>query len=248
MTLSIFICEDDPAQRKFMEKTVAESISQKNDEIELVLSASSPTELLAYLDAHSKQNSLYFLDVNLQEDINGITLAQKIRERDLSGKIVFVSSHAELSYMAFRSRIEALDFIPKGNAEDVAREVRECIELAYNHLKEIMSETEYFQVKSSIGIQKIPIEDIMFFVTANVPHKLILCTRNDRIEFRGSLKDVINVSPDFFSCHKTYVVNTKNIKSVQRTGKATAEAEMIDGSIIPVSATNITALKKIVMD
>lgn len=247
MTLSIFICEDDIAQRKFMERTVTEYINQKNYDIKLAFSTGSPMELLRYLDTHPKLNNLYLFDVNLQDEMNGIALAQKIRERDLAGKIVFITSHSELSYLAFRSRIEALDYITKGDPENVAREVRECIEVAYHRRNEILSEKEYFQVKSSTGIQKIPIEDIMFFMTSHVPHRLILCTQNDRIEFRSSLKDVINVSPDFFPCHKAYVVNTKNIKSVQRIGKARAEAEMINGTIVPVSATNIAALTKIVM-
>ena len=247
MMLSVFICEDDPKQRELLETTVNEYVGLEEYEIELALSTDNPIEFIEYLTAHPKQNNLYILDVNLRHEKDGIALAKQIRELDFHGKMVFVTTHAELSYLIFRYRIEALDYIIKINAEDIVKKVRECIEVTHHRCRETVSEQKTLQVKTSVGVQKIPIDDILFVETYHVPHKLILHTKNERIEFRGNLKDITKISPDFFRCHKAYVVNVKNIKRIQRISKVAGETEMINGATIPVSATKIRALGKTVM-
>ena len=239
MILSIFICEDDRQQRKHMESIISAHAARTTNSIKLALSTDSPTKLLNHLEAYSEPYSLYILDVDLQHEIDGIALAKEIRKHDFFGTIVFVTTHAELSHMALRSRIEMMDYIIKGNPEDMAREVCECIDLTYSSYRHALSETEYFQIKSADGMQRIPLDKIMCFeVNHAVTHRLVLHTLSERLEFRGALKDVEAFSTDFFRCHKSYVVNMKNIKRVKRTQR-TGEAEMVNGMIVPVGETKI---------
>ena len=116
--------------------------------------------------------------------------------------------------------------------------------LVSRHIKAISKEA-YFQVKSTIGVQRIPVDKIMYFEANHaVSHKLILYTRNDRIEFRGTLKEAEAIGPDFFRCNKSYVVNIRNIKRVQRVQKV-GEAEMMNGDVVPVGETKIATLVRI---
>ena len=50
---------------------------------------------------------IYFLDVDLKSDINGIKLGSKIREKDTRGFIIFTTTHLEMSYFAFKYKVEA---------------------------------------------------------------------------------------------------------------------------------------------
>ena len=243
MPLSIFICEDNKVHRTLMEDAIFSHIALNDYDMQIVLSTDSPTGLLEYITAHPQQNGLYFLDIALQHKINGMALAQKIRASDPTGRIVFVTSHAELSFLTFQHRIEAMDYIIKDSKDHVVTRVRECVDIAYHRFQQVMRKTEYFQVKSSMGIQRIPIADILFFEAHYVPHKIILNTQNKRIEFRGSLKEIASVSPDFFPCHKSFVVNTKNIVRLHRLDHI-GEAEMINGAIVPVGKTHIASLSK----
>ena len=246
MILSIYICEDDDRQRQYMEKIITRHADLRKYDIKLVLSTGSPAVLLSHLAAQTVPNTLYFLDIDLQHEMNGIALAKEIREHDLHGKIVFVTTHAELSHVTFRYRIEAMDYIIKDPPEDMEKGVCECVDLAYSRYREAVSEKEYFQVKSTVGIQHIPLDEIMYFEANHaVSHKLILHTYNGRVEFRGTLKDVETISPDFFRCNKSYVVNTKNIKRVKRVQKI-GEAEMKNGKIVPVGEPKIAALIRII--
>jgi len=249
MILSILICEDDHKQRARMNAIVNDYIALKDYDIEIALSTASPTDLLEYAKAHPKQNKLYILDVHLgQHEIDGITLAKQIREHDPFGKLVFVTTHAELSHLTFKYHIEAMDYIIKGDINNITQQIQECIEIAYTHCLDALEETECFQVKTSGGVLKIPIDDIISFESCpSANKKLILYTMRDRFEFRGTLKEVAEKSPDFCHCHKAYVVNTKNIKGVTRLSAATGEAEMINGAMVPVNKSNIAPLKKLVI-
>ena len=243
ITLPIFICEDNSAQRTLIENTIFSHIARNDYDMQVVLSTDNPLTFLEYISAHPQQSGLYFLDIDLQHKINGMALAREIRAADLTGRIVFVTTHAELSFLTFQHRIEAMDYIIKDRKDNVVTRVQECIDIAYRRFRQVMLQTECFQLKSSMGIQRIPISDILYFETHHVPHKIILNTKNKRIEFRGSLKEAAGVSPDFFLCHKSFVVNTKNIVRLHRSDY-TGEAEMTDGSIVPVGKTHIASLSK----
>ena len=234
MILSILICEDDPVQRKNIERVVSDYLALKDYDAKLCLSTDDPLAVLGYVEANPKQSSLYILDVDLQHKLNGITLAQKIREYDPFGWIIFVTSHAEMSALTFRYRVEAMDYIVKDDAESVADKVRECIDIAY---RLSTSTTQYFQIKSNEGIQNVPFDTIMFFESSLVPHKLILHTHNERIEFRGKMKNI--TGPDFFQCHKSYIVNVKNIK---RINKAEKTVVMTNGETAMVTPKKLAGL------
>jgi len=249
VNLSILICEDDHKQRGRMEIIVNDYIALKGYDIEIALSTDSPADLLDYVKARPKQNKLYILDVHLgQHEVNGIVLAKQIREYDPFGKLIFVTSHTELAHLTFKYHIEAMDYIIKGGTRDVVQQVQECIEITYKRYLDALEKTDYFQIKTSSGIQKIPIDDIISFESCpSANKKLILYTMRDRFEFRGTLKEVVEKNSAFYHCHKAYVVNTKNIKGVTRLSTATGEAKMINGAIVPINKVNIVPLKKLIM-
>lgn len=247
MSLSVFICEDNTAQRILMEHAIISHIALKDYDIRIVLSTHCPAETLEYIKAHPQQNSLYLLDIDLQHPMDGMALAREIKHLDLTGRIIFITTHAERSHLTFRHRIEAMDYIIKDSNYDVLERIQESIDIAYHRFQKTTLETEYFQVKSSMGVQKIPISDILYFETHHVPHKIILHTHSKRIEFRGSLKQVVTMSPHFFVCHKSYIINTSNVVRIHRKGN-TNEAEVVNGSIVPVSKSYIAAFVKLIVD
>ena len=239
MTLSIFICEDDPKQRKRMEKIVLDYISHKDSDMDLTLSAESPTELLDYVERHPDKQGFYLLDVDLQHEINGIVLASEIRKYDRFGTIVFVTTHAELSYLTFRYKVEAMDYIIKSESGDMAEKVWACIELASARRLNADSHQGY-QVKIGTRIHHIPLCEITAFESdPAMPGKIILRTKGGRLEFYGTLSEVAESNPFFFRCHQSFVVNAKNVKCIDTSKK---EATMIDGSTVFVAVRKIKEL------
>lgn len=243
MILSVYICEDDIKHRKRMEKIVNDYIALHDYDIKIVMSTGNPTELLEYVEQNPDKQALYILDVDLQHEMNGIVLASKIRASDAYGKIIFVTTHAQLSYLTFRYRVEAMDYIIKGNDKDIEKDVQECIEAVYTlHLNDKPPEKRGYQVTVGKRVELIPFDEIMFFESCtSTLGKIILHTKTRRIEIYSSLKSVENISPDFFRCHQSFVVNMKNIKSVDKQKKIAA---MSDGATVFVAVRKLSEFLK----
>lgn len=96
--INVFVCEDNKEQREKFTKAIEDIIMIENFDMEMTLSTENPKGVIDYLK-NNDVSGLYFLDVDLKSDINGIKLAEIIREYDPRGFIVFVTTHAEMSYL-----------------------------------------------------------------------------------------------------------------------------------------------------
>lgn len=239
--LHVLICEDDPQQRAHMESIVRRHITTEDVDMELVLSAGCPTDVLGYLEEHPDTNGFYFLDVDLQHEINGIELGAKIREIDTQATIVFITTHEEQQYLVFTHKIEAMDYIIKDRPEDVEKRAMECMLVAYKrYLDTKAHHRKYYQVKAGEEFWSIPYDEILFFETdPAVRHKIILHMENDQIKFRSLISEVSTIDTMFYRCHKSFVVNIENIKNVNTSAQ---EIEMIDGQTVPVTARKLPEL------
>jgi len=238
--LLVFLCEDDPQWRKRLETIATDYIAFADYDMKLALSTHSPTILLDYLDRQPTKAGIYILDVDLQHELSGIALAAKLRKKDALGKIIFITSHGDLAYLTFQHRLEALDYIIKDQPKEISKKLQKSLDFAWRRSQEDYPETSRFQIRTGSEVQNIPLEEIMFFVShPSQPHKLILHRDNGRLEFYGSLSEVVASSPDFYRCHQSYVINTKNVK---RVDKAAGIVEMANGETAIVTVRKMKTL------
>jgi len=241
--LSIFICEDDEVQRARLEDAIKKFIFIEDMDLKIVLSTGNPDDVLNYLKENKGTTGLYFLDVDLGHEMTGIILGSRIREFDVLGKIVFVTTHGELSYLTFTHKVEAMDFIIKDNPDEITRRVTECIKVARErHLNDINLDKKMYTVKFGESTTIVDYDEIMFIEASDVPHKLLLHMDNAQMNYYGTLKEVEQSIPEFYRCHKSVVVNPKNIKEIN---KQTKEAEMVNGEYCLVSARAMKDLVKL---
>jgi len=245
--LHIFICEDDSAQREQIKSIVQNHIMMENLDIRLTFTTDSPTALLKYLEKHphdpaSNEYSLYFLDVDLASELNGIQLAAKIKELEPISYIVFITDHAEMSHLTFRYKVEAMDYITKDFPEEIASRVKDCINTAYMRYLGIHTKSKAGSFQISIGgsVRVIPCSDIMFFESHPVnTHRLILHMKKSQLEFRSALDKIAETLPDFYRCHQSYLVNPENIRHVDADRRV---AEMINGESAPIATRKLKGL------
>ena len=115
--LDIFVCEDNAAQRQTIVQTIQNTILIEELDMQLVLNTGDPYVLLEKIK-NSQNTGIYFLDIDLGSDINGMKLAQLIRLYDPRGFIIFITAHSELSYMTFQYQVEAMDFVLKDTPDE----------------------------------------------------------------------------------------------------------------------------------
>lgn len=216
--LGVFICEDNEVQRNQIESFIRKYLLIEELDMEIRVSTGDPKRIIDYLERHPDSRGIYFLDVDLKCEMNGIELGAKIREKDIHGKIIFITTHDELLSLTFKYKVEAMDYILKeGEITDVRERIQESLDQAQRHfLKEAQKADDFIQLKIGSQIRILDLQQVMFFETASTPHKLILHLANSTLEFYGKINDIAELSPLLVRIHKSYVINYKNIQLIDK--------------------------------
>ena len=211
--LNIFVCEDNAAQRRRIVQIIQNTVMIEELDMQLVLDAEDPYVLLNKVKT-SQNTGVYFLDIDLNSDMNGMKLAQQIRLFDPRGFIIFITAHSELSYMTFQYRVEAMDFVLKDNPAEAKVKIRECLLNAMERYSLQTNKThKVYTIETGGRKISIDYDDILFFETSANIHKVILHAKDRQIEFFSTIKELTNtLGGSFVRCHRSFLVNKNNIK------------------------------------
>lgn len=239
--MKVILCEDNRVQREFIHQEIMNYASFHEPSIEVVLCTNSPTEVLTYLD--NFQADCYFLDIELDHQLDGMDVAIEIRKKDPLATIIFITTHADRLKLTFTYKLAALDFIVKDTPNQVASQVKEALQVAfekYTQLAEAIP-TEVIQIKIGERIKNIFIQDIYYFETSTIPHKLTLYEKNGFYEFYGKLKDFEDENPSFYRCHKSFLINLQHVKVLDKKKRTVT---MSNGAICEISFRAFRELEK----
>ena len=213
--LDIFVCEDNAAQRRTVVNIIQNTVLIEELDMQITLDTGDPYMLLEKVKT-SQNTGIYFLDIDLNSNMNGMKLAQQIRLYDPRGFIIFITAHSEMSYMTFQYRVEAMDFVLKDNPAEAKVKLRECL-LSAMERHTLQTNKTHKVYTLEVGGRKISVdyEDILFFETSSNIHKVILHAKDRQIEFPSTLKELTGVlDSNFVRCHRACLVNKNNIKEV----------------------------------
>lgn len=218
--LKIFVCEDRAEHRERITKIIENVLLIENLDIKLELSTDNPYEIIKRVE-EINERGIYFFDVDLNTDINGIQLAERVRELDSRGFIIFVTTHAEMSLLTFTYRIEAMDYIIKDNPSEVRNRVHQCILKANKrHIAENKENSKVFIIKSEDKIINVEYKNILFIETSYTIHKVKLHAINRQVEFYAKMKDIEAMLDDtFVRCHNSFIVNKSNIREIDKSNR-----------------------------
>ena len=239
--MRVLLCEDNENQLFQMAKYIEDYAMVEDNGIEIVLKATDPYEVLAFID--STEVDCFFLDIDLGSDITGMDLAKKIRNKNPFSSIIFVTTHSDMLQMTFTYHVEALDFIIKDEMKALKMNVIKALAKAYEKYCVIgeKDHTRYYQLKIGEFVKNIPLNDILFFQAASTSHKIVIHTSQGRFEFYHTLKQIEQEETSFFRCHQSYVVNMDNIVEMNRKER---KVMMRNGESCPVSFRRFKALEE----
>jgi two-component system response regulator AgrA len=213
--LQVIICEDNSVHREKLKMLIENTILREQLDLKVELSTGNPDDVISYVE-NNKITGIYFLDVDLKNNTNGIRLGEKIREMDSLGFIIFTTTHLEMSYLAFKYKIEAMDYVIKDD-EDFKERVNGCLLKAYNTYYRGKHTEDSIIIKEDTRIIKIKRGDIFFIETTGVAHKIRVHEENRQLEFYGNLKDLQEkLTANFYRCHKSYIVNREKIQEIDK--------------------------------
>lgn len=190
---------------------------------------------------------IYFVVIDIKYNIcdelcDGLWIAQKIRELDYISPIIFLTDHIEMILGIFDYKLEAMDFILKHNLEIAESKIKSCIKIAHKrYAKEKNYNFNFFTIYSDSSLWKVSFDEVIYFETTTIPHKIKLVTTTREFELYKSLKSLSDLDPCLTRIHKSFVVNKYHIISLDLKKN---NVEMSNGHICRISDKYRNIIKK----
>lgn len=214
--IPVYICDDEQPVCKSLEQVISRQILILDGDMGPVRVMDDPDKLLE-LQREDAVPAIYFLDIDFPGKMSGLELARKLRGYDPRGFIVFITAHGDLAFETFRLRLEALDYIVKGDLDSMDARVRDCLEsIQERMLSQRPGQSNYCTIKILDTVRYIPLEDILYFEAVGYRHTLRLHLTNELLEFNSSLEHFEKeLGEAFWRCHRGYLVNRAHIRNVR---------------------------------
>ena len=229
--MQIVICEDDAAYCEEIEQPVTSWTEMTHHDVRCLPFAS--TEELLEQWENGLKIDLLFLDIQIPGEIDGMALARKIRETNLSMTIVFVTNYTSYVYEGYT--VNALRFLRKPVQKE---DVFDCLEIAYR--QHAVLKQESIAINARNGQFVVHFDEIVYIEACLHYLRLHLSHTDSWPEVRMKLTEFIPQLPTqlFVQCHRGLVVNVMHIRKY--TSK---EVTLSSGAILPISPTYLKALK-----
>lgn len=232
--LNIVLCDDHLCHNRILETMVGAMLQKNNWRAKVAYQTTSPQALLVYAQAHM-HNNLYLLDLDYEQDMDGLALARAIRQFDATSYIVFISAHGE--YMPQCYGVKPSDFLMKPlsavQLEQCLRGIMwdKALQQAPQALHITVGSQDYFLPQSSIYY----FEKQKEYVVAH-HQEGALRWRESYLSLWGRLMDA-----RFFRTHKGYIVQRSAIKAFDHSKRTLL---LTNGDSIPVSRTQKEGLER----
>lgn len=213
--IPVYLCDDEPAVSTLLKKLISDQIMMMERDMGPLQVADNPVSLLEMQRA-AEVPAVYFLDIDFPGFMSGLELAVKLRQYDPRGFIVFITAHNDMMFETFRYRLEALDYIVKGELSVMAGRVNACLESICERLmNEPDGKNAYCSLKLFDMVRHIPLQKILYFEAVGSRHTLVLHMDDEVLEFNSSLNHFEEkLGEAFWRCHRSFLVNRSRISNV----------------------------------
>lgn len=228
--IQIGVCDDENMILRVIAEAVKNILAQKEcvGEIETF---SSAKELWRALD--KKKYALLFLDIDMP-DLDGITLAKKIRTKYQESDIIFVSNREDKVFDSLS--VHPFGFVRKSMfLKDIATVLEEWLAK-----KDNFSQTISLQVPGE-GMILLPIKDIVY-IEGSKKDQIVHINKQDSVVVRSTMDSLEKKLKNhgFIRCHKGFLVNCCFISLIRYE----LIIEMRTGDKIPVGRARLQQVKE----
>lgn len=217
--MNVAICDDEIDFLDELQSKLREYAKEKNIYFN-ISRFESGNSFMNYYMTH-KDFDIIFLDINMP-GINGIELAQMLRDKGDKVSIVFLTSLIQYALDGYR--VCALRYLIKPlTYHKLRRELNGILTEIRNRVD------DFFVVKNDNGVYKIYIKDILYIETFE-RNTLIHLKDNKILSYKSLKYYEENLDKRFFRCHSGYLVNMSEISVVEKF-----DIHLANGDIIPLS-------------
>jgi Response regulator of the LytR/AlgR family len=221
--MRIAVCDDEEIFRADIRKHIDKLYSSLDVVVD---SFSGGKDLIAAFE--SRPYDLVFLDIEMPE-MDGITLAKKLRQLDEKTYIVFLTGHVEYALEGYE--VNALRYLTKPVQDDKLKEV-------LRYVADKMASKRQLMIKVDGEEHLLDISDILYLEAQN--QYIMIYTVDAEYLVRYNLADYENElkGDGFFRTHRGYLVSLGKVKKLGKN-----EVIMEGNATVPVSRSMMPKLK-----
>lgn len=227
--MKVLLIDDDKQFIKHFCSTLRNTMCQRNQDIMI------DTLVSDFLVFHAFDSyDVFFLDIDFQsQEIDGIEIAQMIKQQKKNACIVFVSGRIQLMHDTFA--IQPLYFIRKPNLE-------EDMMIFLDLFQEVQEQFRCIVLNIKDNVIKLYPNQILY--AESYKHNVIINTTIGKFELRSNLEEVIQqLKPtDMIQIHRSLIVNADKIK-----GFSKGKVELDDGNFLQIGKTYKEKVKQAYM-
>jgi two-component system response regulator AgrA len=204
--LRFVLCDDCQKHNTTLELSLREIIDRYSLQAEIALVTTVPRAIIAFANQHTR-DIVYFLDLELCSEMNGLDVAQAIRQHDANSYIVFISAHQEYLLDCYKSK--ASDFLIKPFLKE---RLEQCV-LGILRDKQLMEREPMLLVSIGSCTYFLPHSGIFYFEKAR--EYVVAHWREGEIRWREKYDSLLDrLSSDaFMRIHHGFVVNLTHVKT-----------------------------------
>ena len=200
--LNFVICDDNPNILDKLSKMLESIFINNKIDAEIGLKSLTAYDVINYVE-HNKVDVL-ILDINLKSETTGCDIANIVRKKNKDVYIIFTTGHLEYALIAYKYK--TFDYLPKPIVE-------ERLEETILRLMDDIKHTPSKFIKLNNNKTIINQDEINYIRKDGM--KLVFCTNTRTYETYSSFTKIESCLPgNFVRCHKSYMVNIKNISDI----------------------------------
>lgn len=231
----ITIVDDDERFVVKLKKLIGKYYLEKGVKAEI--SSYNKAQLVIFDINEKKISDLYLLDIEMP-GVNGIELANMIKQVDSNAYIIFITSHLQFTLDAFD--VQAYQYIPKSQ-ELLINKLYKSLD---NLEKEFETcDKEFYFVQTNSRYQRFLLKDI-FYIYKDGKYSVIV-TKDDNIFERETLKNIFlylkSRTNVFYMLDRGYIINLLHVMKID-AGKI----YMRDNTKILITKSKIKETKDVV--
>lgn len=218
MDIQLAICDDEDTQRAYLEAIVRDWARRRNHSI--LTTAFDSAEAFMFEFEGDRSFHILLLDIQMK-NMDGITLAKKLRETDDKMQIIFISGFAD--FIGEGYEVSALHYLMKPVNE---QKLFTVLDRAVTHLSK--ADRVLFL---PVGGENIRVLTSQIMLIESFAHVLQIKTKDGSLTVKMPIYEFEQMlGQDFVRCHRSYIVGLRYIKKITKT-----DVILDDDQSIPLS-------------
>lgn len=229
MKYKIAICDDEAADITYVENLVKKWAAEREKEILVDRFFSAEAFLFEY--ENKRDYDILLLDIEMKE-MDGVTMAKRIRQENESIQIVFITGYSD--YISEGYEVAALHYLMKPVKEEKICSVMDRAVQKVQHNERML----YLDVSGEMI--RIPLYEIRYL---EVLRNYVTIHAKQDYTVKKTLSEVEKeLDERFFKAGRSYLINLKLVRRVTKT-----EVYLSDGAVIPLPRGQYEAINKAII-